>query len=339
MARTSVTRRKNQTGFAVSVVVPCFNEEEGIAEFHRRLAAALCALPGSGEIIYVNDGSADQTLQALNRLPDEGLCLRVVNLSRNFGHQMAASAGLALARGQRVLIIDADLQDPPELLPDMMRLMDEGADVVYGQRVSRRGESRFKLASAALFYRMLRRLSGVDIPRDAGDFRLITRQIADILNAMPEQHRFLRGMVAMVGFRQVALPYERDARHAGVTHYPLGRMLGLAIDGITGFATAPLRAFFQLSAIVGLMAVALAGWTLYSYFAFSTTPGWPSLMSTVLFFSAIQIFGIALIGEYVGRTFIQTKSRPLYLVQSIQENGKPIKPNRSGRKGSHASGR
>ncbi len=257
----------------LTAVVPCYNECEGLAEFHHRLRTAMASVKYVPEIIYINDGSTDATLAVLHEISKVDRHVVVIDLSRNHGHQLAVSAGMHYARGERVLIIDADLQDPPELLPHMLALMDGGADVVYGRRRVRAGESYFKRASAVVFYRLVNRISGAGIPNDAGDFRLINRRILEIVNAMPEQHRFLRGMVATVGFNQVPIEYDRDRRFAGATKYPFRKMVALAIDGITGFAIAPLRMFFYLSGLAAIMALGLALWTVYSYFVYDSTAG------------------------------------------------------------------
>ncbi len=226
----------------VSVVVPCFNEEEVIAETVRRLGVACRDAVGDDyEIVFIDDGSRDRTWPLLQGIAQADPNVVALSLSRNFGHQLALSAGLQLCRGERILVIDADLQDPPELLKPMMAVMDEGADVVYGQRTERQGETAFKTGSASLFYRLLNKLTDVDIPENVGDFRLVTRPVLDALLALPEQHRFVRGLVAWLGFRQVAFPYVRAERFAGVTKYPLRKMLRLAVDAITGFSVVPLR--------------------------------------------------------------------------------------------------
>ena len=238
----------NQPGEAVyiSVIAPCHNEQECIVEFHRRMRRVLEAIERPYELIFVNDGSSDQTAEHLAEIRRTDQNVVIVDLSRNHGHQLALSAGLAVAQGQRVLLIDSDLQDPPELLPEMMAAMDAGADVAYARRISRAGESGFKRMTAVLFYRFLRQLSKTDVPIDTGDFRLISKRVADVLRQMPEPHRFLRGMVTWVGFRQVAVDYNRDSRFAGKTKYSVGGMVGLAMDAITGFACAsPLPVLFR----------------------------------------------------------------------------------------------
>jgi dolichol-phosphate mannosyltransferase len=244
----------------------------------------------------------------------------IVDLARNYGHQLALSAGLSIVRGQRVLVIDADLQDPPELLADMMAEMDRGADVVYGQRKSRENESWFKLASAGLFYRILSRVTSVPIPQNTGDFRLMTRQVVEILNSMPETHRFIRGMVSWIGFKQVPVRYERKSRFAGETKYPLAKMITLASDAVTAFATAPLRFVYTLAFAAALLAFGLIVWSVYNYLFENAVPGWSSLMVVVLTFSAIQLFALGIIGEYIGRIFIQVKGRPMFIIKQVHRD-------------------
>lgn len=309
---------------ALSIVVPCFNESENLARLHARCAAAARSCVGEFfELVLVDDGSRDATWQAMCELAASDRHVVAAHLSRNFGHQLALSAGLQLSTGTRVLIIDADLQDPPELLPRMMEAMDQGADVVYGQRISRQGESWFKRATARVFYRILRRLTDVEIPVDAGDFRLVTRRVVELLADMPEQHRFLRGMVSWIGMRQTAVAYDRDERTRGQTNYPFGRMLRLAIDAITSFSIRPLR----IASLVGLgfgvlglvgVAYAVVGWAIGE-----TVPGWTSVMVVVLMLGGIQLFVIGILGEYLGRLYIEAKRRPLYIVDQVvrQEPG------------------
>jgi polyisoprenyl-phosphate glycosyltransferase len=303
----------------LSVVVPCYNEEEVLHEFHRRMTAACSAAQvDKYEIIFVNDGSRDRSLNIMQKLQDQDPHVGIVDLARNHGHQLALSAGLEQSCGALVMAIDADLQDPPEMLSAMMKKIDEGADVVYAQRKQRAGESWFKRATAAAFYRLLGSSVGTPIPADTGDFRLMRRNVVDILVQMPESHRFVRGMVAWVGFNQVPIEYDRDARFAGVTKYPFLKMLSLSLDAITAFASAPLRAIFVVSMLAMMLSILVLGWTLYSYFSLSVVPGWSSLMAVFLFFTSVQLFSLAFIGEYVGRIFIESKRRPLYVIRRFQ---------------------
>ena len=302
----------------VSVVAPCFNEEEGLREFHRRAAASCREAAGdSYEIVLVNDGSRDGTWSLIANLSREDPHVVGINLSRNHGHQVALTAGLSQARGERIFILDADLQDPPELLSAMMAEMDAGADVVYGKRRSRKGESWFKLATASAFYRCLHALTDVDIPLDTGDFRLMSRRAVKALMRMPEQHRFIRGMVTWLGFRQVAIEYDRDERLAGETHYPLHRMVRLAFDAITGFSIQPLRAASLFGMTVGLAGLAMLVRSLYVWVTHETVPGWTSLITVVLLLGSVQLLFLGVLGEYVGRLFMESKRRPLFIISDV----------------------
>ena len=243
-----------------------------------------------------------------------------VDLAHNHGHQLALTAGLFVANGERLMIVDADLQDPPELLTEMMARLDAGADVAYGQRLQRKGELWFKKISAALFYRLLRRLADAPIPADTGDFRLMKRQVVDVLLSMPEQHRFIRGMVAWIGFRQVSVPYRRQARFAGKTKYPLRKMIRFAVDAITGFSAAPLRLslYFSLSSV--LLAILLGMYAIWRWFAGAVVPGWTSIAIIVLAFGSMQMLSLGIMGEYLGRIYAQGKQRPLFVIRSIHQN-------------------
>ncbi|WP_372781590.1 glycosyltransferase family 2 protein [Phenylobacterium sp.] len=311
--------RPTKTGrLALSVVVPCFNEAQGLPLFvERMMAAAQAVARGSYELVLVNDGSRDATWEVIRGLTARHPAVVGINLTRNHGHQLAVTAGLSLSRGARVLIIDADLQDPPELLPDMMARMDEGYDVVYGRRRTRTDESRFKVATAAMFYRLLGRLSEVDIPVDTGDFRLMSRRIVDRLNAMPEHDRYLRGMVAWLGGAQAELLYDRDPRHAGETGYTLRKMLRLAVNGVTSFSTAPLKAALVLATVGIFIAAGILIYALIGFFTGSVQPGWTSLALIMVFFGISQLGCLAIIGAYVGRTYMQLKGRPLFLIDEI----------------------
>ncbi len=269
------------------------------------------------EIVLVNDGSTDDSLALLRGIAGADRHVVVVNLSRNFGHQRAVSAGLQFCRGQRILVIDADLQDPPGLLPEMMRAMDAGADVVFGRRRSRAGESRFKRASAAAFYRLLQRLTDVPIPADTGDFRLISRRALDVLNDMPEQFRFIRGMVSWIGLRQVPIDYDRQPRIAGRTGYPLSRMVAFALDAITGFSVVPLRLATWLGLLTSVASLLMTGYTLLAWLFGDTVAGWASLAAIVLTLGGVQLLVLGILGEYVGRLYIESKRRPLFVVSDV----------------------
>jgi polyisoprenyl-phosphate glycosyltransferase len=302
----------------LSIVAPCFNEEACLGEFHARASAAARAVMGEDyEIVLVDDGSRDRTWTVMKDLAASDPLLVAVRLSRNFGHQYALSAGLQCCRGQRILIIDADLQDPPELLGEMNRLMDEGADVVYGQRRMREGETRFKGVSAYLFYRLLTGMVEIEIPVDTGDFRLISHRVLEVFRAMPEQSRFIRGLISWIGMKQVALLYDRDPRLAGETGYSLAKMLRLAVDAVTGFSVVPLRIASYAGMIVGLLSVLMLSYSVGSWLFGAAVNGWTSLASIVLILGSVQLLVLGTIGEYLGRLFMESKRRPLFVIQEI----------------------
>jgi glycosyltransferase involved in cell wall biosynthesis len=313
-AEASPVRRRPQ----VSVVAPCYNEAPGLVELHRRISAACVAVVEEAyEIVLVDDGSRDATAPIFAELAQLDPHFVGVKLSRNYGHQVALTAGLWVCRGERVLIIDADLQDPPELLDAMMALMDQGADIVYGQRISRGGESWWKRASARAFYRILRGLSDVDIPLDSGDFRLMNRRSLTTFLAMPEAHRFVRGMVSWIGFKQVPLPYERAKRFRGASNYPLRKMLRLALDAITGFSVRPLRLANYFSLILAVGSLLTLGYSIYQWSEGATVPGWTSVMTVVLLLGSFQMLVLAIMCEYLGRLFVEAKRRPLFVIDRI----------------------
>jgi glycosyltransferase involved in cell wall biosynthesis len=313
----------------LSVVVPLYNEEGNVAPLFERVAAIMTRLPQapSYEIVAVNDGSSDATLE---RIRDElrrrsGVVL--VSLSRNFGHQLAATAGIDTATGDAVILMDGDLQDPPELIAAFVAKWREGYDVVYAIRRSRKGESFFKVFTARLFYRIVRRLTKVDIPVDAGDFRLMSRRVVDALRSFRERHRFLRGMVSWVGYKQIGVPYDRDERHSGTTKYPLAKMLRFAVDGITSFSDAPLRLTSYLgfcsSAVAFIYAIYIIVSKLLNVNPLGYTPGWASTIVAVLFLGGVQLIGIGILGEYLGRVYDEVKGRPIYLISEIERSASP----------------
>lgn len=310
---------------ALSIVVPCYNEVECLRLLHRRLSEVARATVGDDhEILLVNDGSRDDSWPLMQELSATDPRLVCVNLSRNHGHQLALTAGLDLARGDRILIIDADLQDPPELLGPMLETMErEGADVVYGVRRSRAGETHFKKATAAGFYRLLAKATDIDIPVDAGDFRLMSRRALDVLLAMPEQARFIRGMVAWIGFRQVPFLYDRAERAAGETKYPLTKMLRFAFDALTGFSSAPLKLASHAGLMLSLSSILIILYIGYAFLTGRNIQGWTSLMLVVVVLGAVQMFVLAMMGEYIGRLYSQAKNRPLYIVQDIAGTPRP----------------
>jgi polyisoprenyl-phosphate glycosyltransferase len=305
----------------ISVVIPCYNEQEVLLHCHSRLVQVFEGTDENEyEFIYVNDGSTDRTDEILRYLHQTFPQTRVVMLSRNFGHQAAVTAGLTAAAGQCVVIIDADLQDPPELISQMMDRWREGYEVVYGVRETRAGESPFKLRSAQLFYRLINKLSDVDIPLDTGDFRLLDRRAVNALLAMPERHRLLRGMSSWIGFRQYGLKYAREARFAGTTKYPFKKMINLALDGVFSFSTVPLRFVTFLGVITSAMA---AAGILYSLivriFTAHWVAGWATLILAVLFTGGVEMFCFGILGEYIGRIYTEIKQRPLFVVRESLE--------------------
>ncbi|GAA0735752.1 glycosyltransferase family 2 protein [Sphingomonas japonica] len=304
---------------ALSVVVPCYNEEACLAMLHVRITGAARAAVGDDyEIVLVNDGSRDGSWAAMQRLAADDPRLVAINLSRNHGHQLALTAGLDLCAGQHILIIDADLQDPPELLADMLAAMtDQDADVVYAVRRRREGETLFKKLTAAAFYRVLDRVTDTPIPLDTGDFRLMSRRALDALLSLPEQARFIRGMVAWIGFRQVPFLYDRAERHAGETKYPLSKMLRFAFDAVTGFSTAPLRWASHFGLALFFLSFLLMIYIAIGFFTGSAVQGWTSTMLVTVFLGAVQMFVLGMIGEYLGRLYVEAKRRPLYLVADI----------------------
>jgi len=327
--RTAIPALASQPGSgpALSIVAPCFNEEACLNEFIRRTSAAATAAVGNDyEIVLVDDGSKDRTWDRMQSCAAADARVVAIRLSRNFGHQRALTAGLMHCRGARVLCIDADLQDPPELVGKMMALMDAGADVVYGQRRMRRGETRFKRKSAALFYRMFRYLIDFNIPLNTGDFRLMDRRVVEVFRTMPEEARFVRGMINWIGMTQVALVYDRDARHAGETGYSLGRMYRLALDAITGFSVAPLRLASYCGALIGVASLLMLTYTIGSWLVGQTVSGWTSLASIVLFLGSVQLLILGIMGEYLGRLFMQSKGRPLFVVEQVVQQRRPGPP-------------
>jgi polyisoprenyl-phosphate glycosyltransferase len=314
MQKTSESPTSTQL---LSIVIPCYNEEAVLTEALSQLKTFCAELSGIDvELIFVDDGSRDRTLALLKSYAAADKRIRVVQFARNFGHQIAVTAGIDAARGDAVILIDADLQDPPAVMHEMLSKWREGYDVVYGTRTQRPGESLFKRATALAFYRILNKLSNVPIPLDTGDFRLMSRDVVDSLRAMPERDRFIRGMVSWVGFKQIALPYRRAERFAGESKYPLRKMLRFATDGILSFSTKPL----QMSVTLGMFSatLALAG-ILYAIYLrlFTETwvEGWTALMIAVLFLGGIQLICVGILGEYIGRIYNEVKNRPLYVVQ------------------------
>lgn len=304
----------------ISVVVPVFCEEQGIREFHGRLSAVLEGNSGVGpwEIVYVDDGSTDTTAEILQKFTGADDRVRLLRFSRNFGHQAAITAGMEHARGRCTIVIDSDLQDPPEVIPAMIKKWQEGFEVVYGQRESRAGETFFKKFTAAMFYRLIDSLSDVHLPPDVGDFRLVDRKVVDALKVMPERSRYVRGMIAWVGFRQCALLYARDERFAGETKYPLRKMIRFAVDATTSFSDKPLRVATRIGSFLIAASLVFTIWLLANHFLLpgtSTVPGWASLMAGITVFGGVQLLTIGVLGEYIGRIYKEVQQRPIYIVE------------------------
>lgn len=309
----------------LSIIIPIYNEQAVLPELLARIAAVQIQLqkhhgiPDDGiEVLFVNDGSSDQSFEILRTHCQSRSDHILINLSRNHGHQLAITAGLDHARGDAVVIIDGDLQDPPELIVDLYGKYQEGFDVVYAVRNTRKGETWFKLATANLFYRVLKHLTRVEIPANTGDFRIISRRVADALRTLRERHRFVRGLVSWVGFKQTGIPYDRQPRFAGTTKYPLSKMIRFALDGITAFSSVPLRLIFYLGFLT-----AMAGFSFAIYavclrlFTDRTVHGWTSLIVIVLVLGGVQLIALGVIGEYLGRLHEESKGRPLYIVENI----------------------
>lgn len=318
------TELRSRPAPVYSFVIPVLDEYETLPELRRRLVEVMAKLDGPAEVVLVDDGSTDGSYELMVGFHDADPRFGVVRLSRNFGHQIALTAGLDHARGDAVVVLDADLQDPPEVVLDMAKRWREGFDVVYGVRTHRDGETWFKQASASRFYRLLDRMSDVDIPADAGDFRLVDRRALDAVRAMPEHRRYLRGMFAWVGYDQTAVTYERDARRAGTTKFSLRRMVAFATDGVISFSTLPLRMILNLgffvavaSFLLGITAAVLAAGAVY------TVPGWASLAVVISFLGGLQLGILGVIGEYIARIHDEVKQRPLYLVRDLVGPGPP----------------
>ena len=310
----------------ISVVAPVFNERSTLPELHRRLTQVLTAL-GPYEIVLVDDGSSDGSWDTLLDLAARDPNLRLLRLSRNFGHQAALSAGLDAARGEAIVLMDADLQDPPELIPQLVAEWRDGYDVVYAVRGEREGEPLLRLASISLFYRLLHRITPTEIPQNAGDFRLLSRRAADAITAMPERARFLRGMTSWIGFKQTGVQYTREARYAGESKYPPRKLVRLAFDGITSFSTAPIKLVTGIGFALVLFCVGVLLWTLYVRFFTSHHPqGWTSVIAVVLLLGGVQLLSLGVIGQYVARIFDETKQRPLYLVDQVVESVRETEP-------------
>jgi len=299
----------------LSIIAPIYNEESNIPDLYKRLLAVVSQLQISYELIFINDGSKDRSMESIRKLAAENNAVKFINFSRNFGHQIAVTAGLDYCRGKQIVIIDADLQDPPELILEMKKKLEDGFDVVYARRKSRQGETFLKKYTAKMFYRMLSKITSVKIPVDTGDFRMMDRKIVEVLKLMPEQQKFLRGQIAWAGFRQTFIEYDRDQRQAGETGYTYKKMIRLALDGITGFSNFPLKfatfAGFFVSGVTFLISL----YALYARFISKDfVPGWTSLILAVLFIGGVQLISIGIIGEYISRLSANVRNRPLYVI-------------------------
>ena len=301
------------------MVVPAYNEQEVLPEFHRRLVAVLDSLGATVEVVYVNDGSRDSTINVIRALRAADARVSIVDLSRNFGKEAALTAGLDHATGDAVVVIDADLQDPPELIPELVAHWQAGFEVVYARRIARDGESTLKKATASLFYRIIRRVSHVEIPTDTGDFRLLSRLAVDALKQLREQHRFMKGLFAWIGYAQKAVPYRRDPRFAGETKWNYWKLWNFALEGFTSFTIAPLKISTYAGICVAFSSFFYAAWIIYKTIAFGEpVRGYPSLMVALLFLSGVQLLFIGVMGEYLGRLFNESKRRPLYLLNRYE---------------------
>ncbi|WP_068615316.1 glycosyltransferase [Paenibacillus tuaregi] len=301
----------------VSVVVPAYNEEKVIRLCYDALTDVMMSIDYEYELLFVNDGSKDQTMRILDELAKHDEHVRVINFARNFGHQAAVTAGINQSRGDCVVIIDADLQDPPEVIRDMLRKWEEGYEVVYGKRRKRKGETFFKLATASLFYRFLRRMSDTDIPRDTGDFRLIDRKIVHVFNRMTERNKFIRGIVSWIGFNQTFVEYDRNERAAGETKYPLRKMIAFASDGIISFSSKPLKLITRMGMLTVVLAFVVLVYSLCAklFNLPQVERGWTSIMMAITLFSGVQMLSLGIIGEYIARIYDESKNRPQYIIK------------------------
>jgi polyisoprenyl-phosphate glycosyltransferase len=302
-----------------SLVIPVYNEESTIPELYQRVSAVMDGLDGSSELILINDGSKDRTLELLRKLHDKDDRVVYLSLARNFGHQVAVTAGLNYVRGQAIIILDADLQDPPELIPEMLTLWKQGYHVVYAQRTKRLQESWFKRLCAYTFYRILKQLANVNIPTDTGDFCLMDRQVVDLLNQMPERNRYLRGLRSWVGFNQIALKFERDSRFAGEVKYTFTKSFALAVSGLVSFSSIPLRLSTYLGLVSAVMAISMAILVLYwrIFTPNSNLTGFATIAIAIFFLGAVQLISIGILGEYIGRIYEEVKNRPLYTIAEL----------------------
>ena len=301
----------------ISVVVPMYFEEEVAEECYNRLKSVMLENNIDYEFVFVNDGSTDRTLPILQSFAAIDPAVKIINFARNFGHQTAVTAGIDYATGDAIVIIDADLQDPPEIIPELIAKWKEGYDVVYAKRKKRVGETKFKLLTAKYFYKTLNYLSDIDIPKDTGDFRIIDAKVADVFRQMPERNRFVRGMFSWIGFNQTFIEYERDERFAGETKYPLKKMIKFASDGIIAFSSKPLKLVLLLGSVSVFISFALLIYALFvKIFGFDVASGWTSIMVAITFFSGIQMISLGIVGQYIARIYDESKNRPIYVVST-----------------------
>lgn len=301
----------------LSIVIPMYCEEEVAQECYNRITTVCKSIENyEYEILFINDGSKDKTLEIIERIANDDKSVKVISFSRNFGHQCAVTAGLKYVSGDAIVIIDSDLQDPPELIPEMLKLWEQGNEVIYGKRKKRDGESKFKLLTASMFYKTLNALSDVDIPKDTGDFRLVDKKVVAIINSLPEHNKFLRGLFSWVGYKQYAFEYERKERFAGKTKYPLKKMLKLAADGIISLSTKPLKLLGGLGILSIFISFVILIYAILSFiFSWNNiTAGWTSIMVAITFFAGVQLLSIWMISEYIGRIYDETKQRPQYII-------------------------
>lgn len=301
----------------LSVIVPMYYEEKVAYEFYKRLKNVVEKIDFNYEIIFINDGSRDNTLMILKDIANEDLNVRIIDFSRNFGHQVAVTAGILNCKGDLAVVIDADLQDPPELIVNMIEEWKKGFDVVYAKRKTRKGESKFKLVTAKYFYKILSNLADIDIPRDTGDFRLIDKNVIESFKKMPERNRFIRGMISWIGFKQTFVEYNRDERFAGETKYPLKKMIKFATDGIISFSSKPLKVMSSLGIVTLVVSFVILVYSIVSKLYGNTSSGWTSIMCVLVFFSGVQLVSLGIIGEYIARIYDESKNRPLYLVNEM----------------------
>jgi dolichol-phosphate mannosyltransferase len=312
-------------GIDISVIIPIHNEEKNISELYNRLTDSVSKITQNYELVFINDGSKDNSLMGLISLSKKNNRVFYINLSRNFGHQIAVTAGLDLCRGQTIVVIDGDLQDPPELIPDLYSKLKEGYEVVYARRSGREGESIFKKVTAKVFYRTLNKLTSIDIPVDTGDYRIMDRKIVDHLKQMPEQNKFLRGQIAWLGFKQTQLLFSRDKRKYGKTSYSISKMFHFAIDGITSFSDKPLIMVSKLGFFISFISVIIILYAIFSHFVLNRTiDGWTSLIISSMFIGGVQLISIGIIGEYIRRINKNVQKRPLYIIEDTNFNNKII---------------